>query len=175
MLKIAPKTGNFAGSTTKIVESATNFAYSASICGIQDQIKKFVCLVNLSSRGILNYKWNPQLVSGIRKLSAESINCKRNPHIFAEPTYFCGIRLLLRNSEQLLMFACCGIRDKANVPKQFTLQVFVPGIHRIFISGSCLHFGTCLKTCLWNSGTYRHKIVQLSNAPFGLVMTKNSV
>ena len=29
---------------------------------------------------------------------------------------------------------------------------------------------TCLKTCLWNAGTYRHKIVRLSNAHFGLVM-----
>ena len=29
---------------------------------------------------------------------------------------------------------------------------------------------TCLKTCLWNPGTYRHKIVRLSSAQFGLVM-----
>ena len=28
---------------------------------------------------------------------------------------------------------------------------------------------TCLKTCLWNPGTYRHKIVLLSSAQFGLV------
>ena len=29
---------------------------------------------------------------------------------------------------------------------------------------------TCLKACLWNPGTYRHKIVLLSSAQFGLVM-----
>ena len=29
---------------------------------------------------------------------------------------------------------------------------------------------TCLKTCLWNPGTQRHKIVRLSSAQFGLVM-----
>ena len=29
---------------------------------------------------------------------------------------------------------------------------------------------TNLKTCLWNPGTYRHKIVRLSIAQFGLVM-----
>ena len=28
---------------------------------------------------------------------------------------------------------------------------------------------TCLKTCLWNLGTYRHEIVRLSSAQFGLV------
>ena len=29
---------------------------------------------------------------------------------------------------------------------------------------------TCLKTCLWNPGTYKHKIVLLSSAQLGLVM-----
>ena len=29
---------------------------------------------------------------------------------------------------------------------------------------------TCLGTCLWNPGTYRHKFVRLSRAQFGLVM-----
>ena len=29
---------------------------------------------------------------------------------------------------------------------------------------------TCLMTSLWNPGTYRHKIVRLSSAQFGLVM-----
>ena len=30
----------------------------------------------------------------------------------------------------------------------------------------------CLKTCLWNPGTYRHKIVRPSSAQFGLVMNE---
>ena len=33
---------------------------------------------------------------------------------------------------------------------------------------------TCLETCLWNPGTYRHKIVRLSSAQFGLVMQDTS-
>ena len=32
---------------------------------------------------------------------------------------------------------------------------------------------TCLKTCLWNPGTYRHKVVLLSSAQNGLVMISN--
>ena len=32
---------------------------------------------------------------------------------------------------------------------------------------------TCLKTCLWSPGTYRHKIVLLSSAQFGLVMREH--
>ena len=46
----------------------------------------------------------------------------------------------------------------------------------LFFFGSLLSFNrsdtilTCLKTCIWNPGTYRHKIVRLSSAQFGLVM-----
>ena len=34
---------------------------------------------------------------------------------------------------------------------------------------------TCLKTCLWNPGTYRHKIVRLSSAQFGLVIVFSEI
>ena len=61
-------------------------------------------------------------------------------------------------------------KDKIIVPTKFTLQVFVRGIHRNVVSRIHLHFGTCLKISLWNPGTYRHKIVLLSSAQFGLVM-----
>ena len=54
----------------------------------------------------------------------------------------------------------------------FRLQVFVRVIHRNFESGINLHLGTYLNTCPWNPGTYRHKIVRLSSAQFGLVMLK---
>ena len=50
------------------------------------------------------------------------------------------------------------------------LQVFVRGIHEVFVGVIRLHFGTCLKIYLCNPGTYRHKIMRLSSAQFGLVM-----
>ena len=34
---------------------------------------------------------------------------------------------------------------------------------------------TCSKTCIWNPGTCRHKIVCLSSAQFGLVMNQKTV
>ena len=86
------------------------------------------------------------------------------------PLTFCGIHLQLRNPEQLAIFACCGIRNKLNTPTNFTLQVYVRGIHVNLLSGIHLHFGTCLNTCLWNPGTCRYKIVRLFSAQFGLVM-----
>ena len=86
------------------------------------------------------------------------------------PLTFCGIHLQLRNPKQLAILAFCEIRNKLNVPTKFTLQVYVRGIHVNLVNGIHLHFGTCLNTCLWNPGTYRHKIVRLSSAQFGLVM-----
>ena len=44
---------------------------------------------------------------------------------FADSTTFCGIHLLLRIPQQQAIFACCGIRNKTNVPINFTLQVYV--------------------------------------------------
>ena len=85
------------------------------------------------------------------------------------PLTFCGIHQQLRNPEQLAMLACCGIRNKTNVPTKITLQVYVCGIHWNFVCGVHLQFGTYCKTCLWNPETYRHKIVLLSSAQFGLV------
>ena len=87
---------------------------------------------------------------------------------FAESTYICGIILQLRNPEQLALFACCRIRNKTNVPTKFTLPLYVCGIHWKFVRGIHLLFGTYFKTCLWNSGSYRHNIVLLSSPQFGL-------
>ena len=101
----------------------------------------------------------------------ESAFCLRIPYIFLRISFtFCGIDLQLRNPEQLAIFACCGIRNKTIVPTKLTLQLFVRGIHEIFVSGIYLLFGTCLKICPWNPGTYRHKILRLSSAQIGLVM-----
>ena len=106
---------------------------------------------------------------------ASSINKTRNPftvcgirlHLRIRLT-FCGTHLQLRNPKQLAIFACCGICDTTNVPKKFALHSYVRGIHGSFVIH--LHFGTCLKISFWNPGTYRHKIVRLSSAQFGLVM-----
>ena len=84
--------------------------------------------------------------------------------------YLAKLGIHLQNPKQLAIFACCGTRNKTNVPTKFTLQVYVRGIHGSFVSGIHLHFGTCCKISFWNPGTYRHKIVCLSSAQFGLVM-----
>ena len=51
-------------------------------------------------------------------------------------------------------------------------------LHAPFVLLLLFHFidhsdinSTSLKTCLWNPGTYRHKIVRLSSAQLSLVMT----
>ena len=138
------------------------FAESRTIRGIHKQILRHVysyieLLRNpqlLAESAI--YKWNP-------KLQVESANCKWNPQTvsrirfclripleFADSTYnlripltFCGISLQLRNPERLATFACCRFRNKTNVPTKFTLQLFVRGIHKIFVSGTHLHIGAC--------------------------------
>ena len=128
--------------------------------------------------------FNCSYASSVINKNAESTYNLRNPPTFADfaykfcefhlhlriPLTFCGIHLQLRNPEQLAIFACCGIRSKTNIPKKFRLQVYVCGIHWNFVCGIHLHFGTYFKTCLWNPGIYRHKIVLLSSTPFGLVM-----
>ena len=73
------------------------------------------------------------------------------------PPTVCGLRLHLRNSKQLDIFACCTLICTRNPLN------FLGGIH--------LHFITCLKISFWNPGTYRRKNVHLSSAQFGLVMT----
>ena len=77
-----------------------------------------------------NCKWNPQIVSGIRKLQVESATkqmCRQN------------LRYRYMHAEST----------------------------EIFLWNS-LTFWYIFKTCLWNPGTYRHKI--LSSAQFGLAM-----
>ena len=65
-----------------------------------------MCLLNLGCRGIRNCKWNPQIVSGIRKLKADCANCERNPQIGS------GIRKNLQNPLTFTEFAhICGIRN----------------------------------------------------------------
>ena len=74
---------------------------------------------------------------------------------FAESTYSCGIRNPQQNK-------CADKIYFTGICMRNPLKCFC-GIH--------LRFGTYFKTCLWNPGIYRHKIVLLSSAQFGLVMT----
>ena len=124
-----------------------------------------MCAVNLSRRGIRNCKWKFKIVSGIRKVYEDSANCNRNPQIVS------GIRMNLRNP---LKFAESGttiyIRSLRN-PQQIQCvdKIYFPDIctqlsteifvHWNFVTRIHLPFGTCLKTCLWNPGKYRHKLV----------------
>ena len=93
----------------------------------------------------------------------ESTYSLRIPLTIADSTYFFRIHLQLRNPEQLGIFACCGMCDSTKLPTKFTLQVFVRGTHGSFINGNHLHFGTCIKVCLWNPGAFRCKTVRLSS------------
>ena len=123
---------------------------------------------------VINKMRNPLTICGIYLQFAESAYiCGFHLHLLI-PLTFCGIQLQLRTPEQLAILACCGFRNKTNVPTKFTLQVYVCGIHLNFVCGIHLHFGTYFKTCLWNPGTYRYKIVLLSSEQFGLVMSNHN-
>ena len=84
----------------------------------------------------------------------------RIPLIFADSTYILRNPLTVVESRTTSYICLLRIRNKFKVPRKFTLQVYVRGIH--------LQFGTCLNTCLWNP--FRHKIKRLSSAQFGLLM-----
>ena len=55
------------------------------------------------------------------------------------------------------MFASCIIRDATRVPTKLTLQVFVCGIHKYFVGGIHLQFGTSRKPAIWFPVTYRQE------------------
>ena len=113
--------------------------------------------------------------SVVNKFRNSFIVCGIRLQLLHIPLSLCGIHLHLRNSDQLAIFACCEIRNQLNKPTKLTLQVYVHGIHVNLVSGIHLHFGTCFNIYLWNPGTYRHKIVRLSTAQFGLVIKKKLV
>ena len=120
---------------------------------------------------------NPLTICGIR------IHLRIPFANFADSTYICGFHLHfvdstyisqnpLRVSESRKTSYFCLLRNPQQ--NKCAHQIHVTGIFtRIrsnFVSGIHLHFGTILKTCLWNPGTYRHKTVRLSSAQFDLVM-----
>ena len=70
--------------------------------------------------------------------------------------------VVLWNPEQTAILTRCG--DKINTPSHFTLTYFVRGNYGSFVSGIHLHFGKCLKTCLWFPVTYRQKNIGQSKS-----------
>ena len=83
------------------------------------------------------------------------------------PLTLCGIHLQLQNPKHLNH----NSQQTKCTDKIFVTRIYSRGIHVNLVSGVHLHFGTCLNTCLWSPGAYRHKNVRLSSAQFGLVMS----
>ena len=115
---------------------------------------------------VINKMRNPLTICGIRLLlRIPQINFADSTQIcgfhlhFAKSTYSCGIQ----NNQLFLLLAESATKQMGRQKLRYrnTLN-FICGIH--------LHLRTYFKTCFWTSGTYRHKIVLLSSAQFGLVM-----
>ena len=88
---------------------------------------------------------------------------QKNFRIFSQ-IFFFDLNFLFNHYEAKLciLFIVSGIYKK---DAHFVLILFSTFLR------SFRQYLTCLKTCLWNPGTYRLKIVRLSSAHFGLVMT----
>ena len=87
------------------------------------------------------------------KITALAFNCSYASSLLNKvqnPLTVCGFHLELWNPQQLVIFACCGIRDTTNVPIKFTLLSYVRVIHGNFVIGNHLHFGLGLKISFWN-------------------------
>ena len=85
---------------------------------------------------------------------------------FAESHYISGFRLQFAESTFSLVAESATLqmcRQKLRYTHMYAESTEVSGNH--------LHFGTCLKISFWNPGTNRHKIVRLSSAQIGLVLS----
>ena len=106
---------HFWGKRKKKVNYGTKYGRSGTVCEIP--IQKIIYVVSqlkLSWNPQLkvdsaNGSWNLQMVGGIR------VNLRDSPYIWE-------IRLLLRNPEQLPLFARCGLHNKTNVPKNYSYR-----------------------------------------------------
>ena len=92
----------------------------------------------------------------------ESASCKWNPHF----VFTCGFHLHFADSTYILrnpLTVAESSTTSYNKPQQGKCadKIYVTDICMRnplkFVSGVHLYFGTYLKTCLWNPGTYRHK------------------
>ena len=89
--------------------------------------------------------FNCSYASSVLNKILESLTvCGIRLHLWIRLT-FCGTHLHLRIPKLLVFSACCGIRDTTNVPKKFTLDSYVRGIHGSFVSGIHLDFGTWIR------------------------------
>ena len=126
------------------------------LLNIQFEAKLWI-LSEFRNRPKNHFRRNPQIASRIRKFLTESAKVR-------------WIHLHLRNLIQRPIFAHCGFRNKTNVSTKVTSWLFIPGIYHNFFSGIRLHFGTCLKMCLWNPRTCGQKFMRLPSEQVGLVM-----
>ena len=128
--------------------------FNSSLLKIRIPILAFNCSYASS---VINKAWNLLTVCGFHL------------HLRISHT-FCGIHLQLWNAEQLAILACYAYHEATNVSRKFTFQLFVSGFHGNFVSLVHLHLRTRLKIRFWNPGTYKYKIVHLTNAHFRLVV-----
>ena len=89
--------------------------------------------------------------------------CKFNSEQKAEFTH------ILPNSQQLAIFACCGIRKKTDAPIKAKLFVCIRGMHGNFVIGSHSHFRTCLKVVF---GIQKHKNTKMCAYPMHSLASK---
>ena len=105
------------------------------------------------------------LISSLLKIRipALTFNCSYATSVInkiQDPLTFCGFHLHLRFPLTFAEKMTNKCADKIYV------TIICTRIHGNFVSGIHLHF----RTCFWNPRTYRHTIVRLSRAHFGLVM-----
>ena len=122
-----------------------------------------MCFVNLNYRGIrklysdlASCKWDPQIVGGIR------IKLQITP-IFSESAYICSIR-----NNYLYSLAAESATNQC-IDKIYVTAICTCNQLKSFKWNPPVYWNM-FKTCLWNPGTYRHKILLQSSAHFGLKM-----
>ena len=115
-------------------------------------------------------KWNPQIVSGIHKVLVEFAFCLHFQLKIADSTYFLRIPLAVDDSRTTSYIRLLRNPRQNKCADIIYVTLICTRNPRKFVSGINLHFGTCLNISFWNRGTFRHKIVRLYSAQFGLVM-----
>ena len=102
----------------------------------------------------------------------------------ADSSYICGFHLHFVESTYILLNPLTIFESRSDSSIGFVWSPlhnkctdknnvigFCTRILRKFCWWNHSNFGTCIKMCLWNPETYRHKSVRLLSAQFGLVLT----
>ena len=124
----------------------------------------------LLKSALLEIRIPAQLLIAHMQQSSETTYSLRNPLTFADSA--CILRNPLTVAETITTCYICLLQNPQQ--NKCTEKIYVRGICKRNPLKFCLEnpllFETYFKTCLWNPGTYRHKIVLLSSEQFGLVM-----